>query len=143
MRIGVDSSVIVAAVHANHPLHIPSADWLNRTFDEHDVVITHHSVLEAYAVLTRLPAQYRLSPVEAHAVLTGTLRENTILAPYDENTIWDMIDTMVQTPVSGGSSYDLFIIEILKLAKVDYIATYNTKDFRRLAKTIRIVDPLE
>jgi predicted nucleic acid-binding protein len=142
MRIGVDSSVIIAAVHVNHPLHLASSHWLNKVMEDHDVLIAHHSVLKSYAVLTRLPAQYRLLPAEAQAVLTGTLRENTILASFAEADIWSMIDTMVQTPASGGASYDKFIIEILAAAEVDGIATHNARDFRRLSTIVRIIDPL-
>ena len=76
MTVGVDTSVIVAAVHANHPVHLPSARWLDTAFDVHAVVVAHHSILEAYAVLTRLPAQYRVSPSEAEIVLRETLEKN-------------------------------------------------------------------
>ena len=64
MTLGVDTSVIIAAVHANHPVHLSSSRWLDAAFDTHDVVVAHHSVLEAYAVLTRLPAQFRVGPDE-------------------------------------------------------------------------------
>jgi len=143
MRIGVDSSVIVAAVHANHPLHLPSAHWLNRALEDHDVIVAHHTLLESYSALTRLPARYRLTPAEAATVLAGTLRENVSVAAFAATMIWDMIDKMAQIPVFGGAAYDAFIVEILTAAGVDCIATYNAKEFRRLSRALRIVDPLE
>ena len=54
--VGVDTSVMVAAVHANHPMHSAAARWLDAALGSHTVVVAHHSVLEAYAVLTRLPS---------------------------------------------------------------------------------------
>ena len=47
---------MVAAVHANHPMHSAAARWLDAALGSHTVVVAHHSVLEAYAVLTRLPS---------------------------------------------------------------------------------------
>ena len=143
MRIGVDTSVIVAAVHANHPLHGPSARWLNDAFDAHEVVVAHHSVLEAYAVLTRLPGEYRLAPSEAEMVLHATVRDNAELAPFSEALIWDLLRQIGETPASGGAVYDAFIIGILMAAGVDAIATGNTAEFRRFSGSIRIIDPLE
>ena len=143
MKIGVDSSILIAAVHANHPLHKPSSRWLDQAFGDYEVTVAHHSILESYAVLTRLPGSYRLTPVEAQTVLVGTLRKNATVASFSDDMVWDIIDTMVQLPVSGGSSYDVFIIEILNKAGVECIATHNTSDFTRLTTTIKIIDPLE
>ena len=55
MNIGVDSNVIVAGVHANHPYHALAANWLVQNLAEHQLMAAHYSVLESYAVLTRLP----------------------------------------------------------------------------------------
>ena len=86
MKLGVDSSVLVACLHANHPFHIAAADWMNHSFENHEVVVAHHSVLEAY---------------------------------------------------------DGFVIEILAAARVEAIATGNAREFRRLSRGIRIIDPYE
>ena len=50
MTFGVDTSVLVAAVHANHPRHFAASAWLDAAFSSHEVVVAHHSVIEAYAV---------------------------------------------------------------------------------------------
>ena len=52
MKIGIDSSVIVAGVHANHPRHAAAAQWLVQALTAHELIVCHHSVLESYAVLT-------------------------------------------------------------------------------------------
>ena len=143
MTVGVDTSVIIAAVHANHPVHLSSARWLDATFDEHDVVVAHHSLLEAYAVLTRLPDQYRVAPGEAEIVLRETVEEHARLAPFAAESMWDIIARLTAIPAAGGASYDAFIIRLLSEAGVDVIATYNADDFRRLAPSMRIADPAE
>jgi predicted nucleic acid-binding protein len=142
MTVGVDSSIIVAAVHANHPLHKPMAGWLDAALDEHAIIVAHHSVLESYAVLTRLPAPYRLGPAEADRVLRETLETHATIAPFDGAAIWDLVDRIGQMPAAGGATYDAFIVEILKGAGVHAIATSNVDQFRRLSRDIDIIDPL-
>lgn len=143
MTIGVDTSVIIAAVHANHPIHASSARWLDAAFEAHDVVVAHHSVLEAYAVLTRLPAQYRVAPAEAEIVLRETVEDHARIAPFAAATIWDIIARLVAVPAAGGAAYDAFIIRLLSGAGAEVIATYNVDEFRRLSPSVPIADPVE
>lgn len=143
MRVGVDTSVLVAAVHANHPNHKPASSWLDAAFTAHEVVIAHHSVLEAFAVLTRLPVKYRLSPSEAEMVLTETLRDNVSIASFGSGSTWKVLGWLTTVPVSGGASYDAFIIWLLQSADVEQIVTYNVHDFRRLAHGVRVSEPSE
>lgn len=143
MIVGIDSSIVIASVHANHPLHKPSSLWLNSVFENHEAIIAPHSILESFAVLTRLPSPYRVSPVEAQTVLRETLFPNAGIAPFTESSIWDALDRFAEIPVHGGATYDAFIINILIDAGVEYIATYNVTDFRRLAGAVPVTNPLE
>ena len=142
MIIGVDTSVIVAGVHANHPLHGAIVHWLNAAFEDHEVVVAHHSLLEAYAVLTRLPAAYRLTPAETGVGLVGTLRDNARIAPFDGASMWGSLERITGIPASGGGAYDAFVIDVLAAAGVEAIATSNVAEFRRLTSAMRIIDPL-
>jgi len=143
VRVGVDTTVIVAAVHANHPAHAEAARWLDGAFTTHQVVLAHHSIIESYAVLTRLPADYRLSPAEAETVLTGTLQNNSRIAPFSSESVWDALHAFVGTPSAGGATHDAFIIHLLEQAEVDVIVTYNEADFARLTQTVRVATPVE
>jgi predicted nucleic acid-binding protein len=80
-------------------------------------------LLEAYAVLTRLPAAYRLSPSEAVTVLREPLQ------------------LVSMTSAAGRASYDAYTIEVLRSAGVEAIVTYNGDDFRRLSAALHVVDP--
>ena len=143
MILGVDASVIIAAVHANHPVHLSSSRWLDAAFDTHDVVVAHHSLLEAYVVLTRLPAQYRVGPDEAEIVLRETLQHNARLAPFGEDSMWNFMTGMTALPAAGGAAYDAFIVQLLSEAGAEAIVTYNVDDFRRLSPHVRVTDPAE
>ena len=120
-----------------------SARWLDAAFDAHDVVVAHHSLLEAYAVLTRLPAQYRAAPAEADIVLRETVEGHARIAPLAAESMWDIIARLAAVPAAGGAAYDAFIIRLLSEAGADVIATYNVDDFRRLSPSVRISDPAE
>jgi predicted nucleic acid-binding protein len=142
VTVGVDSSIVVAAVHANHPLHKAMAGWLDAALDEHAIVVAHHTILDSYAVLTRLPAPYRLGPAEADRALRGTLEAQATIAPFDGAAIWAVLDRIGQMPAAGGATYDAFIIEILRGAGVNAVATSNVDQFRRLSRDVDIIDPL-
>jgi predicted nucleic acid-binding protein len=141
VRIGVDTSVIVAAVHANHPVNGPAAEWLDAAFGKHEVVVAHHSIVESYAVLTRLPAKYRLAPREAEMVLTETLRENVRIAPFAGEAVWPTLESIIDRGASGGTTYDALIVDLLAGAGVEVIITYNVREFRRIARDTPVEEP--
>jgi toxin FitB len=140
VTIGVDSSLIVAAVHANHPRHAMAAGWLIRSIGKHQLVAAHHAVLEAYAVLTRLPGELRVTASEARDLLTGTVKANMAVAEQQES-IWAILDKLVDSSVAGGRSYDALVLLALQAFGAEAIATLNPSHFRDLAPELRIIDP--
>jgi predicted nucleic acid-binding protein len=139
--IGVDSSIIIAGVHANHPLHALAANWIVHNLSVHKLLAPHYSVLESYAVLTRLPGDLRITPSEARNLLTTTVSNNMIVPRFDAESIWATIDTMVISSVAGGRSYDAFVMQILKDAGAEALATFNPNHFRDLADGVTLIDP--
>ena len=99
--IAADSSVLVPAILASHELHAAcheSAGLVDASIG--------HSLLETYAVLTRLPEPYRVPPAQAStAVRSYTFRP--LQLPAD--ALADIIDRFVVARVSGGASYDALI----------------------------------
>ena len=141
MKIGVDSSILVAGVHANHPLHAVAAGWLIKNIPLHELIVSHHSILETYAVLTRLPGKLRLTGPEAKKLLESTIKPNMQVADFSSSSIWDCIDSLVNHSALGGRSYDVFIAKILSKSGVKSIATFNTKHFSEFEAKISIIDP--
>jgi len=141
MKIGVDSCILIAGVHANHPLHAPAADWLIRNISLHELIVTHHSILETYAVLTRLPGELRTTGPEAKKLLETSIQPNMKIAEFNASSIWDCIDSIVNQSAVGGRSYDAFIAEILINAGAEAIATFNTTHFNELSLPMSVIDP--
>ncbi len=141
MRIGIDSSVLVAAMHGEHPMHAVAARWLDDRLSSDELCVTHHSVLECYAVLTRLPGQLRITGDEAHRLIGGTVRRNMELAGFESEWTWSIIDLLAERHVMGGRSYDVFAVEVLRRCGIEAIATFNRQHFVDIAPDLLIIDP--
>ena len=141
MKIGVDSCVIIAGVHASHPMHAVAADWLIRNIAENRLVVAHHSILETYAVLTRLPGRLRTSAAEAQKLIEGTVRANMNVAPFQSDAIWNCLDALIRQTTMGGSAYDAFILHILTAIGIKAFATFNTAHFARIDPQLALIDP--
>ncbi len=114
MTIGADSSLIVAALHANHPRHAAAADWMVRNIGKHRLIVAQHTILEAYAVLTRLPGDLRVSPSEARDLLAASVRPHMTDAGLQKEGIWGLVDRLVESSVIDGRTYDAYIFQALR-----------------------------
>lgn len=141
MKIGIDSSVVVAAVHANHPYHAVAAKWIVENLRAHELVVAQHSVVEAYAVLTRLPGDLCLTPSEARDLLRQTVRANMAVAGLRADSVWTLLESLVASSVAGGHSYDAVIRQALATAGAEAIATFNPSHFRGLGGDVPVIDP--
>ena len=143
MKIGIDSSVIIAGVHANHPRHAAAAHWLVGAMSMHELVVCHHSILEAYAVLTSLPGSFRVTPSEARDLLSATVMENMSLAGFEPGSIWAILAAFIPKSAAGGRSYDAFVARVLYAHGAQAVATFNTKHFAGLIEGFTVIDPGE
>lgn len=66
MTAAPDSSVLVPALLAPHPLHALARSAMSRA-----VAVPSHVLLESFSVLTRLPVPYRISARDAAAALSA------------------------------------------------------------------------
>ncbi len=141
MKIGVDSCILIAGVHGNHPFHAVAVDWLINNLSLNELIVTHHSILETYAVLTRLPGELRITGAEAKQLLETSIRPNMQITTFSASSMWDFIDTFVNQGAIGGRSYDAFIAEILIKFGADAIATFNSTHFMSLSTDLTVIDP--
>ena len=63
LKAAIDTSVLVSALHRDHPHHEDARAWLEATLRK-DVValVTTHALAETWSVLSRIPGPNRLSP---------------------------------------------------------------------------------
>jgi predicted nucleic acid-binding protein len=98
------------------------------------------ALLEAYAVLTRLPPPHRLKPKDALAALLGSFGDATVVSLPATET-WALIRSLPDLGVSGGASYDAMIVACARSAGADVIVTWNTRHFVKVAGDLEIASP--
>jgi predicted nucleic acid-binding protein len=141
IREAVDTSVVVAALLGWHENHEAARKALERSLNAERLVLPAPVLIEAYAVMTRLPAPHRLSPDDAASLLRDTFAGVATVA-LEPDDIWKLIDHLEAGHVSGGRSYDAHILACARKAGARKLLTLNERDFLALAEPeIEIVRP--
>jgi hypothetical protein len=97
--VTADTSVVVPALAGWHENHEVAAGALDGV-----AALPAHVLMEAYAVLTRLPGGLAVAPEAAAAVLASRFGDEPLqLAGAERRTL---LSTLAATGVGGGASYD-------------------------------------
>jgi predicted nucleic acid-binding protein len=140
-REAIDTSVIVAGLLGWHEDHEPARKALERSLAAERLVLPAPTLIEAYAVMTRLPSPHRLSPADAAALLRDTFAGVATVA-LDGDEVWQLIENLETSQVAGGRSYDGHILACARKAGAHKLLTLNERDFLALADHgIEIVRP--
>lgn len=133
MKVLFDSSVIIAAIVESHPRHLQSLPWLQKVKKKIlEGIISSHSLIEIYSVLTSFPVSPKITP----AVAWKLIRENIIcgfeIITYGKNDHRSILQSLTENQISGGTSYDGLIVYVVDKVNVDKILTLNRNDFIRV-----------
>ncbi len=134
MRDFLDTSVLVAAFHVEHPHHQPSFDLFVRS-KKAAACRAAHSLVEVYAILTGMAAARRTSGDQA-LLFIGNIRERFTLVALDEDEYSQMLETAAASGLAGGAIHDAILGHCAIKAKAKTIHTWNTRDFLRLPQPI-------
>jgi predicted nucleic acid-binding protein len=134
---------MIAAVCAWHERHEPAAAEIERRLGRgEELVVAGPALVEAYAVLTRLPPPHRLSPRDALALLEGNFLGSTRIVALGAASYRSLVRKAPAVGVSGGRSYDLVIATCAHAAKASALLTLNEEHFRsHVGRGLRIVVP--
>jgi toxin FitB len=121
--LALDTSVALPLLLRRHPDH----QLARAAVKEATISMTGHSQAETYSVLTRLPGDARLAPVDAARLLSTGFERPLLLDPA---TVEDLPSILAAHQVSGGAVYDAMV----GLATVGTGVTLLTRD-RRAAAT--------
>jgi len=100
--IALDMSVVVAAVLSWHEAH----EVARRAAVGGS--IPAHALLEAYSVLTRLPAPHRVAPEVAEELLSGWFPAVRVLVP-EPGLASVIVQRLAAAGIAGGAVYDALI----------------------------------
>lgn len=137
-----DASVIVAAVVSWHERHRAAASAIEAALARKALVLPAPAVMDAYAILTRLPAQHRLSHADAFHILRSSFATARVVGPKTRDT-WSLLRRWSVAPIGGNDVYDAQIVEIAKDAGAKTLLSFRRAELERLAIAgIEIVEPV-
>lgn len=120
--VALDTSVAVPLLVRTHRAHREVvAWWAGRT-----VALSGHAVAETYSVLTRLPGDLRLAPVDAARLLDERFTEPLLLGA---DVMGRLPAVLAEAGVAGGAVYDALVA----LAATEHGVELATRDARARA----------
>jgi predicted nucleic acid-binding protein len=137
-----DTSCLVAVVCVWHEHHGRAAQELERRLGQDEPMrIAGPSLIETYAVLTRLPPPHRLSPADTLALLEANFMSADVIA-LDADSYRTLLRQTPGEGVSGGRVYDSVIAACALKAAVSVLLTFNANHFLPFSTPgLRIVVP--
>ena len=117
--IGLDTSVAVPLLVQTHTAHAEVMRW----WAGRDVALCGHALAETYSVLTRLPGDIRLAPLDAARLLEARFAPPLLLGSETARRVPSALATL---HVAGGAVYDALV----GLAAVENGSALATRDRR-------------
>lgn len=122
---------MVAAVCSWHEHHQRAVDELGqRLAGRESLLIAAPAIVEAYAVLTRLPPPHRLSSEHTSAVLEANFLAQGKLILLEHSDYRSLLHEAASQGVAGGRTYDWVIATCAKKARAATLLTFNLRDFQ-------------
>lgn len=105
------------------------------------MIVAAPSLVEAYAVLTRLPPPHRLSPQTALALLENNFLKLATVVALNAKSYAALLLRAPKNNVVGGRAYDAVIGACAEQGKASTVLTFNATDFTALGQDFEVVVP--
>ncbi len=143
MKILFDTSVIIASFIDWHEYHSRALPWfLKAAKGNVQFFVSAHTLIETYSVLTTYPSSPKLSPQECRQFISENIEKRAEIISLNAKDYSKVLDRMLSLNLSGGAIYDALLAQAAQKAKVDYLLTFNERDFLRVwpegAKKIKV-----
>jgi predicted nucleic acid-binding protein len=138
MKVFLDTNVLVAAClleHEHHARAIPVIQMVHE--GKVEGYVSGHSLLEAHAILTRLPRAPRLSPTQAAKLLADNVIAHFSVVSLTGKEYAELSLKLGREGVVGGRTYDLLHLICAEKSGADRILTFNVNHFAELAEHLR------
>ena len=133
---------MVAAVCSWHERHEQSRAGIERRLRRGErLTVAAHALVEAYAVLTRLPAPHRLAPADAWALVGGNFGDPTRIVTLDAEAYVRLLGRLAASGIAGGRSYDALIAECARLGEASTLLTLNRRHFDPAPQGVSVEEP--
>jgi hypothetical protein len=105
-------------------------------------VIPVVALVEAYAVLTSLPANHRLTHADAYHILQSSFA-TARLASHGARETWPMLRGWSVSAVGGAESWDGMLVEAARAAGARTLLTFRRRELERLGlQGLEILEPV-
>jgi len=142
----LDTSVLLAGLIDFGPQSAPAQSVLHAVAENiaKDPATAWHCCLEFFSVSTRLPAEYRLTPVDALHLLEAEIFERVEVHDLPAGDRLPMLRSASRDLTIGGRIYDAHIAEVARAAGARVVVTDNRRHFlAALRHGIRVETPAE
>ncbi len=138
----LDSNCMIAAVSSWHEHHTAAGEELERRLEGGETLVAPAPALvEAYAVLTRLPAPHRLSPTDAWTLVDANfIRKRRVIA-LQGRAYRSLLRRVASDDIAGGRTYDEVIAECARRGRATTLLTFNRRHFDPPPPGIDVVEP--
>lgn len=118
----LDTSIAIPLIYESSAFHESARAWS----DGFELRLSGHALAETYAVVTRMPDDARLTPVDAAEVIDSLFAE-PILLPNEKQA--SVPHLLAGSGVTGGATYDALI----GLAALEHGLVLATRDARAIS----------
>ena len=138
----LDTSSMVAAVCTWHERHAAAVAAIEQRLDRGDrLAVAAHAIIEAYAVLTRLPGPHRLAPADAWALVKANFVEPATVVALTAPAFTTLLNRLASAGIGGGRSYDAVIAVSASQAKANALLTFNPRHFDPAPDGLSVIEP--
>jgi predicted nucleic acid-binding protein len=140
MKYLPDTSCLIALLCSWHEHHGATLkEMTRRKRSGETAVLAAHSLMETYAVLTRLPYPYRLSERDAWTLLDLNFSKTQMIT-LTSAQYWRVIRVCRDQNISGGEAYDSVIAACARKAGATVLLTWNREHFARFQDKNLVVE---
>jgi predicted nucleic acid-binding protein len=146
VSVFLDTSVLLAGLIDLGPQSAPAQSLFHAIVEKRvtEPATAWHCCLEFFSVATRMPAEYRVSPTDASALLQKEVFGRMAVHDLPAADRLPMLRAAPRDHVAGGRIYDAHIAEIARAVGASVVVTDNRRHFlTALRYGIRVETPGE
>lgn len=133
---------MVAAVCSWHEHHAAATAEVERRLERGErLAVPAPALVEAYAVLTRLPSPHRLGPDDAWTLLEENFVTAAAVTALNAASYTRLLRRLAHESIAGGRTYDAVIGECVRQAESHTLLTFNRKHFDPPPDGVAVIEP--
>ena len=136
----LDTSIFVAAFWKAHPNFESSFGLLSKSKNIH-FISSHHSLVEYYSVMSRLPVSVRVEPSLIYNIIQENILPHVKIFSLSSKEYIQFLKQASLLQIQGGNIHDFYHYRVAQKMKVNALFTWNTKDFIQFGTELSIQTP--